>query len=325
MNSTGRQPTYGILITNYGGERFIERCLTTVLAAVRATGVKIEVAVIDDGSKDRSPDLVEQKFPSVRLIRRGRNNGFGVAVNEGFAAMDTDWVFLLNNDVALEVDFFRRLIQSLESHQQAHPGAEVFAIGAKTCDWESLEANHGGQNAAWHGNMIVQEPFDSDRAVPTVFYQAGACIMNRRLFLELGGFDYIYYPGYWEDYDISYQACHRGWAVLYDPTAVAYHFGKGTNIWLLGRWRLNLAIRRNHLLFNWINLADRGLLVRHLLGLPALVLCDSTPPRRTQLGPSPRRGAQVSARSPTPAPRPPASPRHLRPRTAQAGPVCLRY
>jgi GT2 family glycosyltransferase len=238
----------------------------------------METIVIDDGSTDRSADLVQRQFPSVRLIRRGRNDGFGVAVNEAMAAMDADWVFLLNNDVVLELGFFRRLLHTLDQYSRDHPGGAVFAIGAKTCDWASLAVNHGGQNARWRKNMIVQEPFDAVETEPTIFYQAGACVMNRRLFLELGGFDHIYYPGYWEDYDISYQACRRRWAVLYDPLAVAYHFGKGTNIWLLGRWRLALAIRRNHLLFNWINLADRGLLLRHLMSLPALILQDDAAP-----------------------------------------------
>ena len=278
MNPVDRRPAFGVLIANFNGEPFIERCLGTVLAAGRASGVEMETVVIDDGSTDRSPDLVRQQFSSVRLIRRGRNNGFGVAVNEAMAAMDADWVFLLNNDVALKVDFFRRLLNTLQDYTTDHPGSTLFAIGAKTCDWASMAVNHGGQNARWRKNMIVQEPFDAVMAEPTIFHQAGACVMNRRLFLELGGFDYIYYPGYWEDYDISYQACRRRWAVLYDPLAVAYHFGKGTMIRRLGRWRLALVIRRNHLLFNWINLADRGLLLRPLMSLPALIFQDDAAP-----------------------------------------------
>jgi len=226
------------------------------------------VVVIDDASDDRSAGLIAGAFPSVRLVKLGRNLGFGRAVGRAMRETGADWVFLLNNDLALRADFCVRLIETLE---RGEPG-RVLAIGARTLDWERGRPNHGGQRACWRGGLIAQEPFEAAEVAEADFFQAGACLIDRRKFLELGGFAPIYHPGYWEDYDLAWQARRRGWSVLYEPRAVAYHFGKGSLGRVLGEAGLARVVRRNHLLFVWCNLTDRGLLRRHLLGLPRLVL-----------------------------------------------------
>ena len=122
-----RNPTYSLLIANWNGEAYIERCLGSVLAAVRRAGVEMEVVVVDDASADRSPDLIATGFPKVRLIRLERNVGFGAAVGRGMAELDADWVFLLNNDLALRVDFCERLIRTLRECELS-PTDVVFEV-----------------------------------------------------------------------------------------------------------------------------------------------------------------------------------------------------
>lgn len=269
MNDAAASRTFGVVIPNWNGAAFIERCLGSALAAVRRAGRPMEVIVTDDASADGSAETIAKSFPSVKLISWDANVGFGEAVGRGMAAATADWIFLLNNDLALKEDFCERLIAVLDA--QPDPG-RVFAIGARTLDWTTGEANHGGQLARWRGGMIVQEPFESDAAAAAGFFQAGACLIDRKKFLALGGFAEIYRPGYWEDYDLAWQARRRGWAVLYDPRATAWHLGKGSMKERLGQYGLSLTLKRNHLLFNWANLSDGGLLARHFLSLPGLVL-----------------------------------------------------
>jgi len=264
--------TYGVLIPNWNGEAYIERALGSVLAAARRTGRVMEVVVVDDASTDRSPELIEKSFPGVRLIRLAQNVGFGRAVGIGMAALAAEWVFLLNNDLALQSDFCERLIATLGQHDPEG----LFAIGAQTRDWASQAPNHSGQRAAWREGLIVQEPFDSPETRPTDFFQAGACLVNRARFLKLGGFASIYHPGYWEDYDLAWQARRRGWVNLYEPLAVAYHWGQGSMRRRYGEWGVSLLVRRNHLLFVWANLSDPWLLARHFLALPGQVLRQTT-------------------------------------------------
>ncbi len=46
---------------------------------------------------------------------------------------------------------------------------------------------------------------------------------RRDRWAELGGFDDLYHPFYWEDVDLGYRAWARDWRVLYEPAAVVYH------------------------------------------------------------------------------------------------------
>ncbi len=269
---------FAVLIPNWNGEVFIERCLGSLLAALRRAGLGtgpagVEILVTDDASQDRSPEMIAA-FPGVRLLRFKKNVGFGQAVNRGMKALRAEWIFLLNNDLALQVDFCERLISILDETGRQRPADRIFAIGAQTRDWESQAANHGGQRAAWRNGLIVQEPFDAVEACPTDFFQAGACLINREKFLALGGFADIYHPGYWEDYDLAWQALRRGWVNLYEPRAVAYHWGQGSMRRLLGEYGLSLVLRRNHLLFVWACAPNMRDLAVHLLSLPRLIWSD---------------------------------------------------
>ncbi len=257
---------YGAIIANWNGSGFIGRCLGSVLTAARQVP-SLRILVVDDASSDDSPEIVARDFPNVELLRIPQNVGFGQAVNQSVAALNTPWIFLLNNDLALAPDFFSRLIAAKESLNDP----SLFWIGAQTLEWGTSEPNHAGMLARWERGRIVQTPFECESLSPAHFIQAGACLLNRERFLALGGFCKIYHPGYWEDYDLSYQALRRGWNNYYEPRAKAHHWGKQSMRTLLGEYRLSLTIKRNHLLFNWINLSDPALLRQHLIGLPRLV------------------------------------------------------
>lgn len=268
MHPDPAPPTeFGVLIANWNGEAFIERCLGSVLAAARLLPGPVEVVVVDDASADGSCRLIERGFPAVRLLRLQHNVGFAEAVNIGMRGMNARQVFLLNNDLALRADFCQRLLETWSGHGHDR----LFAVGARTLDWITQAPNHGGQRVAWRTGMLWQEPFESSGPAPTVFFQAGACLVDRSKFLQLGGFADLYHPGYWEDYDLAWQAHRRGWDILYEPRAIAYHCGKSSMDRRLGRWGVGLTTRRNHLLFIWSNLDDLGLIARHLVALGRVV------------------------------------------------------
>lgn len=271
---------YAAIIANWNGAGVIERCLGSVQAAARRAGEPIHILAVDDASSDDSADTIARLFPSVELLRLPQNLGYARAVNLGMAQVDAPWVFLLNNDLALQADYFERMIAA----RRAAESPELFTIGSKTLEWETHAPNHAGMRAAWRGGMIVQEGFDAEALVPADFVQSGSSLVDREKFLALGGLSALFHPGYWEDYDLCYQALRRGWKCLYEPRAVAYHWGKRSMRSLLGDYRLALTIKRNHLLFNWANLGDGALLARHLLGLGALALRDDDDPQ-TQAAP----------------------------------------
>ena len=81
--------TLSIIIPAYieedGIQAIMERVLST-RSALREVGIdNLELIVVDDGSKDRTPELVMAQ-KDVRLIRHVKNGGYGAALKTGFAA-----------------------------------------------------------------------------------------------------------------------------------------------------------------------------------------------------------------------------------------------
>ena len=89
-------PFLSVLIDTYNHERFIEQAILSVLAQDIAEGER-EIIVVDDGSSDRTPEILRRFEPRVRLIRKtngGQASAFNVGIPEcsgvGIAFLDGD-------------------------------------------------------------------------------------------------------------------------------------------------------------------------------------------------------------------------------------------
>ena len=103
-------------------------------------------------------------------------------------------------------------------------------------------------------------------------------MFDKNKFEEVGGFDELLSPYYWEDVELSYRAWKRGYKVLYEPQATATHRISST-IGKLDRRPVRIIQQRNRLIFHWVHLHNRALLVSHLAWLMLLVV---TAPIRLQ-------------------------------------------
>lgn len=84
-----------VVIPSYNHARWIGRAVESVREQTLPAG---EVVVVDDGSSDRSAEVVaESRFPGLRLIRQ-ENRGAHAAINRGVALSRGDYVAVLNSD-----------------------------------------------------------------------------------------------------------------------------------------------------------------------------------------------------------------------------------
>jgi glycosyltransferase involved in cell wall biosynthesis len=103
-----------VLIDTYNHERFIERAITSVLEQdMPMDGV--EILIVDDGSTDRTPDIVRRFEPRVRLIRKP-NGGQASAFNLGFAQAHGEILVTLDGDDWWAKEKLRRVLETLEAN-----------------------------------------------------------------------------------------------------------------------------------------------------------------------------------------------------------------
>ena len=103
--------------------------------------------------------------------------------------------------------------------------------------------------------------------------------VDRRRFLELGGYDPIYFPGRIEDLDLGFRGWMAGYRGYYVPESIAYHWGFGTFASELGMARSQWLASRNTLIFMWKNTAGAAV-------AGTLVLAADSPRGRAGARPS---------------------------------------
>lgn len=90
------KPLVSVLIDTYNHERFIEQALVSVLDQ-DFPGAQMEIIVIDDGSTDRTPEIVRKFVPRVRLLQKP-NGGQASAFNAGIPEAAGEFVAFLDGD-----------------------------------------------------------------------------------------------------------------------------------------------------------------------------------------------------------------------------------
>lgn len=87
-------PKISVVMPCYNAERYIEAAISSVLDQ---DWPQLEVVVVDDGSSDKSAELVRNNFPGVKLIQQV-NQGVAAARNNGILQAQGDWIAFLDAD-----------------------------------------------------------------------------------------------------------------------------------------------------------------------------------------------------------------------------------
>ncbi|HEX4794862.1 MAG TPA: glycosyltransferase family 2 protein [Humisphaera sp.] len=250
--------TCTIMVLNWNGEKWLQRCLPSVTEAARS--VQAAVMIVDNGSSDESENLCRAKFPSVAFSRH--ENRFLASYNEAAAVSASDILVFLNNDIVVDRNFLLPLLDHFRGPR------EVFAVAPKVLSFPvapDSQVEMEAESLLWTRGMLRGRPFTANGPALTRFCLGGAMACRRDRFLELGGFDELYLPGYHEDVDICWRAWKRGWACIYEPRSVVYHAGHGS----IEQSRRMTAIKlRNEFLFHWKNLDSARFALAHIGNLP---------------------------------------------------------
>lgn len=213
-------PEASAVVVNHNGQGYVEEAVQSLLDQ-DTTGV--EVWVVDNGSTDGSDAALERRFGSaIRLIRAGRNLGFGAGNNLAIRQSRGRHVLLLNSDAVAAPSFAREMIAAAEADPR------VGMVAARVLDYARRDViDTAGHLLYPDGLNRGRGRLEPDRgqygACRTALFPSGAAALYRRAMLdEIGLFDESFFL-YGDDAELGLRGRLAGWTCAFAPRAVAYH------------------------------------------------------------------------------------------------------
>jgi glycosyltransferase involved in cell wall biosynthesis len=99
----------------YNDAETIGRMVADVDAALAELVDDYEIIVVDDGSRDRSPEVLTElqlRFAALRVVTHPKNRGYGGALISGFAAARKEWIFYTDGDAQYDAAEVRVVIEN---------------------------------------------------------------------------------------------------------------------------------------------------------------------------------------------------------------------
>ena len=179
--------TYTIIVT-YNGIKWIEKCLRSVVN-------QSEVIVVDNNSKDNTVQFIRNNFPSIHVVAKSENLGFGKANNLGISIAlkkGAEFIFLLNQDAYADSD----MVEKLEDISSKKP--EYGILSPLHCNWEATHLESAfsnyvnySNNRDFYSDYVLKKNLKDVYDVP--FIAAAAWFITRNCIQKIGGFDPIFF------------------------------------------------------------------------------------------------------------------------------------
>jgi N-acetylglucosaminyl-diphospho-decaprenol L-rhamnosyltransferase len=254
----------GAVVVDHDAGSLLDGCVRSLLADGATPVVVVENGAAGSAATALADLTTASPTAQLRIVRPGRNVGFGAGVNRGLAALAGDspppeWILVCNPDLLVHAGALTALRQVLESqHAWALVGPRIFdqtgAVYPSVRNFPSLA------DAAGHALLALfnpENPFTrrynpgtpEGAVVTAAGWVSGSCFLARRSALEeLGGFDEAYFM-YLEDTDLCWRAHEAGWGVGFAGTAEVTHV-QGVST-ARNPYRMMLAHHRSALRFTF--------------------------------------------------------------------------
>ncbi|MCS7229668.1 MAG: glycosyltransferase family 2 protein [Candidatus Kryptonium sp.] len=227
-----------ISIVNYDTSEMIVKCLDSIFKFTK--NLNFEVIVVDNGSSDGSPEIIAERFPSVKLIKNQQNEGFARAHNKAFKLSSSKYFVVLNSDVVIEHNAFKELVDFMEKNPDvALLSPKVFYPDGRIQDIIDYSPSIKDvllkifyrvkliNKEKFHAYSPINFNYNQMKILTSNEYITGCCYCVRREHIKNDElFDEKFSPVYFEDTDLCARLINAGFKVVYYPkTYVIHHHG----------------------------------------------------------------------------------------------------
>lgn len=251
-----------IIIVNFNTSRLLQDCLSSIFK--HGLKHKFSVVVVDNASSDGSAEMVEKKFPKVKVIKSEKNLGFAGGNNLGIKAGEAKYYLLLNSDTIVSVGSLDSLVDFMDMSGfgvgsckllnkdgsfQANAGDLPFGLPLFfwLSGWDDILPKIREYLPSFHRKF--KSFYNGEKEVGWV--SGSVMIIKREVALSIGGLDEGIFM-YCEDTDYCIRAKRAGFKVGWTDKTEIYHLGGGSSkdptlIQWVGEFKGLVYIYKKHL------------------------------------------------------------------------------
>ena len=189
--------------------RTAELCRT--IDHVRALPERPSIVVVDNASIDATTSIVRARFPDVKLLSLKRNIG-AAARNLGVQAVETRYVAFCDDDTWWEPGALSEAVALLD----AHPDLAILSARVLVGPGESEDPTCTAMASSPLPRGNLPGP-------ALLGFLAGAAVIRRRAFLEVGGYEPKFFIG-GEESLLALDLAARGWRLAYASQLTVHHY-----------------------------------------------------------------------------------------------------
>ncbi len=247
-----------VIVVSYNKLPYTQLCLEGML---QCNPRPRQIIVVDNGSTDGSREYLGRSFLSqcrnsgvdLTLVNNEANLGACTARNQALELASGRYLAFADNDLAVRSRGWLRVLgECLESSPQAgiagpklvypFPPYDIECAGVAISATGRVQYRGRGEprgGVAATSPAMPQPPTGPDGEVlsprpawevssPVQCLISACWLMKRAVYEEVGGFDEVFNPAQYEDFDLCYRAREAGWEVWYTPAAEMYHYENTT-------------------------------------------------------------------------------------------------
>ncbi len=211
-----------VAVINFNGVDILGETLSSIKSL---NYPDLRVILIDDGSTDRSVELVRRGYPDVRIYEMGRNTRMlNMLRNSVVREATTDLVFVTDNDVVFQPDCLKTLVEVMRSSEDIGLCTPrlMYMDEPERIYTDASRLHYIGTSISRFRGASV----DMKDALPESTAGGGIFLIDRRKAFEIGLFDEDYSLGWGDDGEFYYRMKIAGYKTFYIPEAICFHKAK---------------------------------------------------------------------------------------------------
>lgn len=237
-----------LITVNYNQSVVTSQLLDTLMGL---TYSNYEIIVVDNGSTKESPNWLQEKYPSINLVKTGQNLGFAGGNNAGIKASKGEYLLFVNNDTEVPPSFVEPIVKLMESDStigMVSPKIKFFNQPSiiQYAGFTKMSAITVRNRAIGY---LCKDKGDYDITKETNSIHGAAMMVKREVIDKIGLMPQIYFL-YYEEHDWAQMAIKEGYKLYYCPESYILHkesvsTGKESSLktYYLNRGRLIYTIR----------------------------------------------------------------------------------